>query len=42
MNYGEVEEPSSSQSQRCYIRDPDGYIIEIAQSKPDFAYGKAA
>lgn len=24
---------------RCYIRDPDGYIIEIGQSKPDFKYG---
>jgi predicted enzyme related to lactoylglutathione lyase len=24
---------------RCYIRDPDGYIIEVGQSKPDFAYG---
>jgi len=24
---------------RCYIRDPDGYIIEIGQSKPDFTYG---
>jgi predicted enzyme related to lactoylglutathione lyase len=23
----------------CYIRDPDGYIIEVGQSKPDFAYG---
>jgi predicted enzyme related to lactoylglutathione lyase len=22
----------------CYIRDPDGYIIEVAQSKPGFAY----
>ena len=20
---------------RCYIRDPDGYIIEVGQSKPD-------
>jgi len=20
---------------RCYVRDPDGYIIEIGQSKPD-------
>jgi predicted enzyme related to lactoylglutathione lyase len=28
--YGEI---------RCYIRDPDGYIIEVGQSKPDFAYG---
>jgi len=23
----------------CYMRDPDGYIIEIGQSKPDFTYG---
>ena len=23
----------------CYIRDPDGYIIEVGQSDPDFAYG---
>ena len=22
----------------CYIRDPDGYIIEVEQSKPGFAY----
>jgi catechol 2,3-dioxygenase-like lactoylglutathione lyase family enzyme len=24
---------------RCYIRDPDGYIIEVGQSKPAFTYG---
>jgi len=24
---------------RCYIRDPDGYIIEVGQSKPEFLYG---
>jgi predicted enzyme related to lactoylglutathione lyase len=24
---------------RCYIRDPDGYIIEVGQSRPDFTYG---
>jgi catechol 2,3-dioxygenase-like lactoylglutathione lyase family enzyme len=23
----------------CYMRDPDGYIIEIAQTKPGFPYG---
>jgi catechol 2,3-dioxygenase-like lactoylglutathione lyase family enzyme len=23
----------------CYIRDPDGYIIEVAQNKPSFAFG---
>ncbi len=25
---------------RCYIRDPDGYIIEVGQSKPGFTYAK--
>jgi len=24
---------------QCYIRDPDGYIIEVGQSDPDFTYG---
>jgi catechol 2,3-dioxygenase-like lactoylglutathione lyase family enzyme len=24
---------------RCYIRDPDGYVIEVGQSKPEFTYG---
>jgi catechol 2,3-dioxygenase-like lactoylglutathione lyase family enzyme len=24
---------------RCYIRDLDGYIIEVGQSKPEFKYG---
>src|ERR1700723_2464729 len=24
----------------CYIRDPDGYIIEVGQSKPGFIYGE--
>ena len=24
---------------RCYIRDPDGYIIEVGQSKPESKYG---
>ena len=24
---------------RCYIRDPDGYIIEVGQSKSGVAYG---
>ena len=28
--YGEI---------RCYIRDPDGYIIEVGQSKSGFRYG---
>jgi catechol 2,3-dioxygenase-like lactoylglutathione lyase family enzyme len=24
---------------RCYIRDPDGYVIEVGQRKPEFLYG---
>lgn len=24
---------------RCYIRDPDGYIIEVGESKPGVRYG---
>jgi predicted enzyme related to lactoylglutathione lyase len=24
---------------RCYIRDPNGYIIEVGESKPEFRYG---
>jgi predicted enzyme related to lactoylglutathione lyase len=24
---------------RCYIRDPDGYIIEVGQSNPGITYG---
>jgi len=23
----------------CYMRDPDGYLIEVAQNKPGFAFG---
>jgi catechol 2,3-dioxygenase-like lactoylglutathione lyase family enzyme len=23
----------------CYLRDPDGYLIEVGQSKPSVAYG---
>ena len=45
MNYGKVEERSSSLKPipkygetRCYIRDPDGYIIEVGQST-DLTYG---
>ncbi len=30
LKYGET---------RCYIRDPDGYIIEVGQSNPGIAYG---
>src|SRR6202453_96516 len=29
--YGEI---------RCYIRDPDGYIIEVGESTAGFAYGR--
>jgi catechol 2,3-dioxygenase-like lactoylglutathione lyase family enzyme len=23
----------------CYLRDPDGHLIEVGQSKPGFTYG---
>ena len=42
-NSGEAGEPSFSLSQRTSRRSAlhsrDGYIIEVGQSKPDFAYG---
>ena len=35
-----ITEPKEKYGEtRCYIRDPDGYIIEVGQSRPDFAYG---
>jgi catechol 2,3-dioxygenase-like lactoylglutathione lyase family enzyme len=35
-----ITEPKDKYGEtRCYIRDPDGYIIEVGQSKPDVAYG---
>jgi predicted enzyme related to lactoylglutathione lyase len=35
-----ITEPKDKSGEtRCYIRDPDGYIIEVGQSKPDFTYG---
>ena len=35
-----ITEPTDKYGEtRCYIRDPDGYIIEVGQSKPDFTYG---
>ena len=35
-----VTEPKDKYGEiRCYIRDPDGYIIEVGQSKPGVAYG---
>jgi hypothetical protein len=35
-----ITEPKDKYGEtRCYIRDPDGYIIEVGQSKSDFAYG---
>ena len=35
-----ISEPKDKYGEtRCYIRDPDGYIIEVGQSKPDFTYG---
>jgi predicted enzyme related to lactoylglutathione lyase len=35
-----ITEPKDKHGEtRCYIRDPDGNIIEVGQSKPDFIYG---
>jgi putative intracellular protease/amidase/catechol 2,3-dioxygenase-like lactoylglutathione lyase family enzyme len=35
-----ITEPKDKYGEtRCYIRDPDGYIIELGQSKPEFRYG---
>jgi len=35
-----ITEPKDKYGEtRYYIRDPDGYIIEVGQSKPDFTYG---
>jgi catechol 2,3-dioxygenase-like lactoylglutathione lyase family enzyme len=35
-----ITEPKDKYGEtRCYIRDPDGYIIEVGQNKPDFTYG---
>ena len=34
-----ITEPKERHSEiLCYIRDPDGYIIEVEQSKPGFDY----
>jgi predicted enzyme related to lactoylglutathione lyase len=35
-----ITEPKEKYGEtRCYIRDPDGYIIEVGQSNPDVTYG---
>jgi predicted enzyme related to lactoylglutathione lyase len=35
-----ITEPKDKYGEtRCYIRDPDGYIIEVGQSKAEFTYG---
>ena len=35
-----ITEPKEKYGEtRCYIRDPDGYIIEVGQSKANFTYG---
>jgi catechol 2,3-dioxygenase-like lactoylglutathione lyase family enzyme len=35
-----ITEPKEKYGEtRCYIRDPDGYIIEVGQSKPGVSYG---
>jgi len=34
-----ITEPKDNDGETfCYMRDPDGYIIEVAQSKPGSAY----
>lgn len=35
-----ITEPKDKYGEtRCYIHDPDNYIIEVGQNKPDFTYG---
>jgi predicted enzyme related to lactoylglutathione lyase len=35
-----ITEPKDKYGEtRCYIRDPDGYIIEVGQNKPGYTYG---
>ena len=35
-----ITEPKEQYGETCcYMRDPDGYIVEVGQSKPGFAYG---
>ena len=35
-----ITEPKDKYGEmRCYMRDPDGYIIEVGQNKPGFTYG---
>jgi predicted enzyme related to lactoylglutathione lyase len=35
-----ITEPKDKYGEtRCYIRDPDGYIIEVGQNKAGFTYG---
>ena len=35
-----ITEPREKYGERlCYMRDPDGYIIEVGQSNPGFTYG---
>jgi len=35
-----ITEPMDKQGELfCYLRDPDGYLIEVGQSKPGVAYG---
>jgi hypothetical protein len=35
-----ITEPKAKYGEtRCYIRDPDGYIIEVGQSNSGVAYG---
>jgi predicted enzyme related to lactoylglutathione lyase len=35
-----ITEPKEQYGETCcYMRDPDGYLIEVGQNKPGFAYG---
>jgi predicted enzyme related to lactoylglutathione lyase len=35
-----ITEPKDADGETyCYMRDPDGYLIEVGQSKPGVAYG---
>ena len=35
-----ITEPKEQYGETCcYLRDPDGHLIEVGQSKPGFAYG---
>jgi predicted enzyme related to lactoylglutathione lyase len=38
-----ITEPKDKYGEtRCYIRDPDGYLIEVGETKPDLAFGRGS